>query len=456
MTDQKRKRAGKRAAGRRGRSRRLFNLNIGTVIFGALFLYLIITIILYATTDHITSCQVLAGTLSQNETYTALVMRTEEIVTAQTSGYVNYFVEDGAKVSSGSTVCSISNDKNLVTDMKPEQQDLDSIRKQASSFSKLFSDKNFLEVYDFKYKLSGMILSQADTGTLSGTLCDAASDGVIAYSSDGYETLREENLTLDDFQNKTYRRENLATEEKIQTGAPLYRLIQSEVWSIVIPVTEAQSVQLSSRQEIEVNFLKDGQSQTGELAVFTAGDQKYVKITFDSGMIRYCSDRFLDVELVTNTKTGLKIPVSSIVSKEFYTIPTDMATEGGENGETGFLIETAGEDGTVSTSFTEAVIYAESSGEDGQDSVYYVDKESFKEGDVLIRPDSNTRYTVGETGSLEGVYCVNKGYAVFRRIVVLEQNEEYCIVEKGTAYGLVQFDYIVENGSSVNEEEILY
>ena len=122
MTDQKRKRAGKRAAGRRGRSRRLFNLNIGTVIFGALFLYLIITIILYATTDHITSCQVLAGTLSQNETYTALVMRTEEIVTAQTSGYVNYFVEDGAKVSSGSTVCSISNDKNLVTDMKPDNR----------------------------------------------------------------------------------------------------------------------------------------------------------------------------------------------------------------------------------------------------------------------------------------------------------------------------------------------
>ena len=57
---------------------------------------------------------------------------------------------------------------------------------------------------------------------------------------------------------------------------------------------------------------------------------------------------------------------------------------------------------------------------------------------------------------LEGVYCINKGYAVFRKVVIIDQNEEYCIVESGTTYGIAQFDNIVSDSSTVKEEEILY
>ena len=53
-------------------------------------------------------------------------------------------------------------------------------------------------------------------------------------------------------------------------------------------------------------------------------------------------------------------------------------------------------------------------------------------------------------------YCINKGYAVFRKVVMIEQNDEYCIVETGTTYGLSQFDYIVRNGNTVKEDDILF
>ena len=454
LAEKKREFSKKQGKNKGGRPRRFFNLNIGTVIFGALFLYMILSIIIYAATDHITSCQVLAGTLSQNETYTALVLRSEEVVPAAAGGYVNYFVEDSAKVGKNSPICGISQNPDLSTETG--QQDLGEIQGQASAFSKSFDSSSFYDVYDFKYKLNGMLLSQADPSSLSGTICQASRDGIVAYSIDGYESLKEEDLTLEDFQDKSYRRENLTTEGQIQAGAPLYRLIQGETWSIVIPVTEDEAVRLSSRQTMEVNILKDGQSLSGPLVLFTAGDQKYVKITFDSGLVRYCNDRFLDVELVTNTVTGLKLPLSAVVTKEFYTIPSEMAVEGGANGSTGFLKEVTGEDGKVTSSFVEASIYAEIPEENGDGSLYYVEMGSLAEGDVLVQPDSNARYTVGQTGSLEGVYCVNRGYAVFRRIIVLEQDEEYCIAATGTDYGLVQFDYIVENGNSVNEEDILY
>ena len=63
---------------------------------------------------------------------------------------------------------------------------------------------------------------------------------------------------------------------------------------------------------------------------------------------------------------------------------------------------------------------------------------------------------IKEKKALEGVYCINKGYAVFRKVVMIEQNDEYCIVETGTTYGLSQFDYIVRNGNTVKEDDILF
>ena len=57
---------------------------------------------------------------------------------------------------------------------------------------------------------------------------------------------------------------------------------------------------------------------------------------------------------------------------------------------------------------------------------------------------------------LQGVYCINKGYAVFRRIEVIDQNAEYSIIKKQTQYGISQYDYIVQDASTVREEDIVY
>lgn len=91
-----------------------------------------------------------------------------------------------------------------------------------------------------------------------------------------------------------------------------------------------------------------------------------------------------------------------------------------------------------------------------QPQIYYVDKSSFKEGDALINTDTGEKYVIGETDTLEGVYCINKGYAVFRRIEILDENEEYAIVSKNTTYGLSRYDHIVRNADKVKEEDILY
>ncbi|MEI3194080.1 MAG: hypothetical protein V8S22_09320 [Lachnospiraceae bacterium] len=50
--------------------------------FGVIFVYMIICLVMYVTTDHITAYEVTAGPLARNYRYNALALRTETIVTA--------------------------------------------------------------------------------------------------------------------------------------------------------------------------------------------------------------------------------------------------------------------------------------------------------------------------------------------------------------------------------------
>ena len=56
-------------------------------------------------------------------------------------------------------------------------------------------------------------------------------------------------------------------------------------------------------------------------------------------MIRYVNDRFVDIELIISEDSGLKIPNSAITSKEFFTIPKEYFTLGGDSSDPGLLIQ---------------------------------------------------------------------------------------------------------------------
>jgi hypothetical protein len=56
---------------------------------------------------------------------------------------------------------------------------------------------------------------------------------------------------------------------------------------------------------------------------------------------------------------------------------------------------------------------------------------------------------------MPGVYCINRGYAQFRKIEEITENKSYALVKSGTPYGISKYDYIVRDGSCVNESDIL-
>ena len=67
------------------------NINLGMIFFGVIFIYLVVCIYIYYTTEHVSSYQVKKGSLFVNNVYTGLAVRQEEIIKSSYSGYINYY-----------------------------------------------------------------------------------------------------------------------------------------------------------------------------------------------------------------------------------------------------------------------------------------------------------------------------------------------------------------------------
>ena len=479
---------------------KLLTFNISTIMFGALLLYMIITVVLYATSSHVTTYQVTTGPLTKNPVCTALALRSEEVITAENSGYIEYYATEGMQVRKDGSVYSISNEQQENTAVALSDEQMEEVRSSAEQFSYAYNSNNFYDTYSYKYQVRGTILQAAKAETSQATqtsedsqtasseegentdsvagsavtgnsisignqdVYTAPEAGIVVYSTDGYENKTADSLVEEDFNQMAYQKENLITGNEIQTGDSVYKLITSENWTLMVPLTDQMAAALAGRESIQVKFVKDGESQNGSLSIVNISSQKVAKIELINGMTRYAGDRFLEVELVINTQSGLKIPVSSIVEKEFYTVPLDFLTQG-DNGDTQGFLKQIGSGDSSSSEFIDATIYRQvdaqgneitENTQDTSGGLCYVDKDTLNEGDILIKPDSGETFTVGQVDNLQGAYNINQGYAVFRQIKILDQNEEYCIVEEGTSYGLRAFDYIARDGSAVSEEEILY
>ena len=274
-------------------------------------------------------------------------------------------------------------------------------------------------------------------------------DGIVAFTVDGYEELTKDTVQTENFDNTEYESTVLSDQMKIEAGDPVYRLITSEDWSVIVPLDKETAEQLISDEvsSIKVRIDKDSETMRAALTVTEKDGDYYGCLDFDNSMIRYAEERFLNVELILEDESGLKIPKSSVIEEKFYVIPEDYITTGGNSSSEGVMIQQ--KNGSVE--FTSIDIYDRS--EDGE---VYVSRDELNEGDVLVMPESSETYTVGKTKALKGVYNINKGYAVFKKVSILCENDEYYIVREGESYGLYNYDHIVQNGASVSPDEVVF
>ena len=139
------------------------------------------------------------------------------------------------------------------------------------------------------------------------------------------------------------------------------------------------------------------------------------------------------------------------MEKEFFLIPEDYVIPGGNNGGDSIIRQRYQEDGTISSEVIEISVY----NYDSETKEYYVDSSFLDVGNNLYKLDSQESFTVSKRATLIGVYNMNKGYADFKQISILYQNEEYAIVKPNTKYGLSVYDYIVLDADSVRDDQFI-
>lgn len=437
--------------------------NMGIFIFGMVFLYfLAFGIFRFIKNGNVSSYVVNSGSLSDNTTFTAFAIRNEEVFTANKGGEIQLYAREGSKISYGETVYTLDESgylKSVLQNLSSESSNLSDddfkyLQGLMSTFKQGYNSSDFSKVYDFKMSMESDILDSLNLSALSNTSIDtskfeinkATEPGIIVYSYDGYEDVTIDSFTKEMVNNHKLKKTSTRGVKEVNSGDTVYKLITDENWYLVMAIDDSFEEKIKDKKSIQIRFIDDSQFAWVNFEIINREDQKFLALKLPNSAVRYATERYIKIEVQTSGKTGLKVPKSAIVEKELYAIPKEFITQGGSSGGNGVLKET----GSSMVEFVDVRIVS------SDDENYYVEKSALESGVRIRKPEAQSTYTIGATKSVPGVFNINKGFAVFVTVDILDENKEYAIIASNSKYGVKKYDYIVLDGKSVKEDEIIH
>lgn len=454
--------------------------NIGVLFLAVIFIYLVISFIMYMTKEKVLTYEVCAGQLVSDNTFSGVVIYDEHAEYAAKSGYINYFLKDNERAGANTVIGMLDETGSISARLAETARNhpdgginaatLNNIEHRLTAYSKEYQALEFYQAYRVLDDISS-ILTEYNAGYMVESLMTLLEEEnnfvslikpsqstMVSFYMDSMFGLTENLVNKDTFNQENYSGTNLKNRELIGANDILYRRIDSDTWKVVFPLTENQVSQYASANNVTVKFLNQKIQAAAEFSILHNADGSYGMLTLNKYLVNFLNTRFVDFEISQSSVTGLKIPLSAVCEKEFFTIPVEYGcTSDDDERDTGFLLLGYDNAGNKTRRFVDATYYANDNG------YYYVSKDIFKVGDCVVMPPKegaisldDTVYIVGTVAALKGTYCINRGYCQFRKVNILERNDEYYIVERGTTYGLSIYDHIILNAEFVTENQIIY
>lgn len=453
--------------GRRGnivKFNKKIDFNIGYVVFIVIILYLAISVIIYAASDKVVIYEVNKGSLSLNNVYSGIIARDEQIVKSEYSGNINYYLDDKEKTDKVTVIYSVDETGHISELLSKYSEDslpdrtVEDIKNLLSGYTSSYSENTYGNLYEVKNKIESklnrshynIILKELDKlieesgNTSLFHKVTAKNTGIVMFTTDGYEGINDEGIDKAYSEKESYTQTSLRDSEIINTGDLAYRLISSDTWYIYIKLNESDIAAFADKTSVNIRFSNDDIECQAGFEMIKSGGNTYGKLKLNKYMINFAEERYVDIEIVESSKTGLEIPITSVLKKNFYTIPLKFLTESNN-----FVRIYYKSNGEMETEPVNATIY------DSDDKYYYVSMSDFSNGDIIADAETGEQYVIGTIGELPGVYCVNKGYTQFRKVDIIDRNNEYYIIKQGSAYGLKVYDHIVLDYSTVKEDELI-
>lgn len=467
------------------RIRKKHRFSVGILIL--LFLaYIIIIVISSLTKKHISVYEVTKRSVSDNDTLRGIILRDEELVTAPSSGYINYFVGEGQKAGVSTNVYSLDQTGNMHKKINSRIEKVQEsgipvisyIRDDIADFRTSYSPSDFDSLYSLKYSLSNTLEGQSVDKAMikinkvisSGknapgfSVYTPGTTGIVSYISDGEEDLKFRDIDENSFNDTSENWKTLRKDDYIDRGDTVYKLIKNNRWSVAVQLSKDQYNSIKKQgTRTRIVLKRIGITVSPETRLVKRDGIYLARFDMSDYMIDYLNDRYIDIQLAINGASGLQVPVSSVVKKKAYLVPRECVSHKiDDTNVTGvYMLRSEagsdyGDDYGNDYVFVPVNIYTTSKDDD-----YYINAPPLREGlsvfsvneSGVIQQNKSSKLKAPKT--FDGVYNCNYGYCKFNVIDILNEGPEYDIVSEKTPFGLSQYDHIVLNADLISENDLI-
>lgn len=443
--------------------------NPATCVVLAVLVYVLFCVLRFVSKEPITVYKVNKSNVSNNIELTGLAVRDEKIIKSSTAGYICYYVRDGEKAMKYSTVCAIDKSGEVYNFINEDadyqdlftEENYSDIRSIISLYKANYDDVSFYNSYIFQNNITNKVLDltgeilmqQVNSNGVSsrGTPVTTPYSGIATYYVDGFENYKIDSVSKDDFDKSKYSKQTLKSGDSVEAGTPIIKIIPSEEWNIIAPISQEQINSLGDRSNISFYINNSSFTAYMPFEIIHGSDGSYINIKMNKYLINYLSERYLSIEIVMEEDMGLKVPVSAIVDKQVYKIPLEFFSGGSNQNYSNQLnIQVKDDNGEITITQVSPTIYYR------DDNYCYVDPASFKDTDVLYNITNNKTQAVSLLGTdtVKGVYTANRGVAEFKRISIIKTVDEFALVESDE--NLKIYDNIIMNADTVTDNQLIY
>ena len=354
------------------------------------------------------------GKISQEESDIGYIIREETVVKGQ--NYKNGMVKiknEGEKVAKGDSVFRYYSSgeeelKNKIAELDVEIQSL--MQNEKSSFP---SDVKLLE---------SQIEKELDSiyGVNNAQKIQEYKKNINSYITKKAKISSPSNSRLKELLSQREEYENRLTSDSENVNAPESGIVSYRVDGLESVLTTEDFTKFNK------SFLQDLKLKTGQTVASNEEVGKIINnyqcyIVFNSNTNEAKNSKVGDtIKIRVQNSDTLKASVENIIDEddESKTITVKIAND-----------------------VEKLIAYRKISFD-----IIWWDAEGFRIPNEAIKEENGLSYVVRN----------RNGYYNKMLVKILKQNDEYCIVETGTTYGLSQFDYIVRNGNTVKEDDILF
>ena len=469
------------------------------VVFAIVALYLMGQLFLLASRRSEVDVETVAyGTIDTPQIYEGLVLRKEYVVNSSRTGQPFYQYSQGDYISKGSVVCVVKEtgatekletkleqiDKDILksqktrADLSAFSEDIARLENSVSRTVDAYAGRAMQENVSYMYTMKSQVASFMDqrneiwlTENVEGlsqltaeknsyekqlaqsqSAVSAGQAGVLCLSYDGLEEQYHPGMAKDVTKKEigSAKVQYISKAKGINQGDPLFKIVESNEWSIVVYLPNAETALWAVSDSKRLNMIADDKVvQIRALIKSMEVGEKETKVVFTSyeHMEQFIEDRTVSFSLDGAVQEGLKVPSGAIVEKALLRIPRSCLTE--SMGRDGVLLVSGDK-----ARFVDITIVA------GDGEAVYVDGSgaTVKMGDIILQGTGVDagKYTISEQTPHAGVYVANSSVAKFVVIDILEQNQEYAIVKAGNITGLHPFDTIVSDAKNISEGDSIY